>query len=218
MKTKSSARNFARSITVTAVVFLLAACGGNPVPVPAPPSGNNYGYGQGMGNCGSVSGAAPVQTTGQTGYYADLLSPNPVSSGDFVMTLFYQKVPVAGSQVENVVGAGAVKIPALTGYLQNSIVPVCVTSNNNSPGLLNVASGGVRIKMTGPLPVLPQGTIPGGMIPTGWGYQTNQSMGSVEIRIGYSCDAWIVPQGRVIGCIDVISYGYPGGSQSYRAQ
>ena len=126
MKTNTiSARNFARSITVTAVVLLLSACGNNPVPVPAPPSGNNYGYGQGMGNCGSVSGAAPVQTTGQTGYYAELLSQNPVSSGDFVMNLFYQKVPTAGNQVENIVGAGAVKIPALTGYLQNSIVPVC---------------------------------------------------------------------------------------------
>jgi hypothetical protein len=173
-----------------------------------------------MGSCGTVSGAQPVQANGATGYYADLLSQNPISSGDFVMSLFYQRVPTAGMQVENVIGAGAVKIPALTGYLQNSIIPVCVTSNNNSPGLLNIASGGVRIKMTGPLPVMPQGAIPGGAIPTGYpyGYQSTQSMGSVEIRVGYSCDAWIVPQGRVIGCIDVISYGYPGGSQSYRVQ
>jgi hypothetical protein len=222
MKRNLSAHSVARILGATALVLMLAACGNAPVPIPAPPApGGQPVYGAGLGSCPSVGGAQPVQTSGASqGYYADLPAQNPVSAGDFVMGLFYQRLPTAGYQVENVVGMGAVKIPALTGYFQNGVIPVCVSSNNNSPGLMNVASGGIRIKMTGQLPALPQGSIPGSPIPNGYlyGFQSTQSMGSVEVRVGWTCDAWVVPQGRVIGCIDVISYGYPGGSMSYRAQ
>lgn len=222
MSNYMSARKTVRAISVTAIVLMLAACGSDPVPVPAPPSGNGYGGGIGLGSCGGVSGAQPVQPAGTAGYYGDLYSQNPTSSGDIFISAFYQRIPTAGYQAENIVGAGAVKIPALTGYYQNSVIPVCVSSNNNSPGQINAASGGIKIKMTGPLPVLPQGTIPGGSIPISYGmpygYQQTQSMGSVEVRVGWSCPAWVVPQGRVLGCVDVISYGYPGGSMSYNIQ
>lgn len=222
MKIKFSTPKSVKIITVAAAILMLSACGGTPAPLPAPPPATP-GYGAGVGACGGVAGAQPVQPPGATtaGYYATLNSANPMSTGDLAVNFFYQSVPTPGYQVANVVGSGAVKIPALTGYVQASgVIPVCVSSNNNSPGLLNPASGGIKIKMTGPLPQMPQGAIPGGPIPMGYpyGYGTNQSMGTVELRIGWSCDAWIVPQGRVIGCVDVISYGYPGGSQSYYAQ
>lgn len=217
------ARNSVRAIVTCASILILAACGSNPPPAPAPVPvpGNPY-----MGSCGSVTGVSPVQVTpGSTpGYYADLVTQNPMYSGNFMMNLFYTQAPQAGMQVQNIVGSGAIKLPILTGgYQSGNLVPLCVSSNGNSPGQISIAQGAVQIRMTGPLPSPQQNVYPTPYPTSYGGYPqmypptTGVQSGSIEVRVGFSCPAGITPQGRIKGCIDVYSYGYISGSQSYIA-
>lgn len=195
------------------IALLVASCGSPPPPPPAPtppPAPQNAAT-----SCTPMSGFTPVQTAGgnRPSYAGSLVATSPINgrvsgSNSVEAYLFYLRAPMAGNSTEQIVGNVGLRVQELTGRnLQTGEIPVvCLTAPTATPGQIQISTGRIQMVLSGPYPIL---NIQSGQ---------TQQQGSVEVQIGYACPAYVTQQGRISGCVDVRSYGYPGGFMSFYAQ
>jgi hypothetical protein len=215
-----------RLLAAVAVALVVSACGGNPPPVPPPPSPNGAFFGGGGGaNCPQAVGAVPLNPTGLP-YSANMVERFRQGQGASISTtLYYQTALNGGSSMQNIVGTSNLVLPQLAsafptgGQTQTQTYCGSTTDSTNgqsSPG--RWSGGAIQILQRGLVPISfsPYGSFPGSYFQPGGGSGFGASTDSLEIRIGYSCDAW-VSNNRLNGCVDV-SLRYLGVNLQLYAQ
>ncbi len=212
-------------LAAVVVALVVSACGGNPPPVPPPPSPNGGFLGGGGANCAQAAGAIPLNPTGIP-YSANMVDRfRPGQGASIAATLFYQTALNGGSAMQNIVGNSQLVLPQLAnsfptgGQIQSQTYCASTTDPTNgqsSPG--QWSGGAIQILQRGlvPISISPYGAYPGSYFQPGSGTGFGASNDSLEVRIGYSCDAWVT-NNRLNGCVD-ISLRYLGVNLQLYAQ
>jgi hypothetical protein len=196
-------------LAALALTLVLAACGGNPPPVPPPPSpsGGVIGGVGSFGACAGAVGALPVNPSGLP-YSGTMVDYNGrQTSSSISTTLFYQTAFNGGATYQNIVGSSQLVMPSLASLNPtNPSTSYCVSTTDATSGAVTPgrwANSAVQLIQRGIFPVNRSGFggFTGGF--TGGGIGGTSYNDILEVRIGYSCDAWL-DNNRLNGCVDVL--------------
>jgi len=199
--------NKRQSALALAALMVLSACGGTPPPLPPPPPQNNNGgfYGGGGVGCVQATGALPLNPTNiaYSGNMVDRYSGG--NSGSISLPLYFQTAPNFGNSIQNIVGTANLSLPMLQQFTMSPNTTFCASTTDATTGAQNPGRynglGAVQLVMSGMMPISSYnqpGIVYGGQM----SYPSATTR--LEVRVGYSCDAWISPEGRLYGCVDVI--------------